>query len=169
MNRSSIELISIFQVLCCLQCPLFHVSYLICYRSSPFILTFSFSLRFRDPLGRPNFRFVFIRTLHDQMPPLGVPGVLLHFTLWRVCHELWHLSSDFAKLDLSVGKSTLPTLKIDGNMRWLKLSWAFFWQEYIGQEILRRAQHWITSYHSAWLVALILQLDSLRRNCWQRD
>lgn len=126
------------------------------------ITSLVFSLRFWDRGSKQTFGLSFASYVMIWHP-CG-PRVFLHFALSWVCWELWHLRSDIAKLDMSLGNRALPALKIARNSRWLKLLWTYFWQEYTGQKILCTGQRWITSYHSTWRDALILCLDSLRRN-----
>lgn len=63
-----------------------------------------------------------------KLPPmwfLGGPPSFYTLTCLPRIMTMTFKRSDFAKFDLSVGKSPLPTLQIDRNMRWLKLYWAF--------------------------------------------
>lgn len=138
------------------------VCYAIYRGSSPFHSHHVFSLRFRDLVGKQNSVLSFGSCVIKWH--LCGPRVFLHFALSWVCWELWHLRSDIAKLDMSVGNRALPALNIAKNSRWLKLLWTYFWQEYTGQKILWTGQHWITSYHRTWRDALVLCLDSLRRS-----
>lgn len=126
------------------------------------IASLVFSLRFWDLGSKQTFGLSFASCV--MIWHSCGPKVFLHFALWWVCWELWHLRSDIAKLDMSVGNRALPALESARNSRWLRLLWTYFWQEYTGWKILWTGQHWITSYHSTWRDALILCLDSLGRN-----
>lgn len=66
--------------------------------------------------------------MHDEVAPDVVLGAGQRapsfYSLTRLPQTVTFKRHDFAKLALSIRKSTLPTLKIDGNMRRLELSWA---------------------------------------------
>lgn len=117
-----------------------------------------------NSLGRKNSSFASIWILDAEITPQVVLGTgpplfysdgyalnCVTFKQW-LC-EIWLVSKE--------KYSSHPKDWQEHEMAEAVLS--FFWQELIGQEILRRAQHRIPSYHSAWLDALRLQLESLSK------
>lgn len=167
MNRFSVGLINILKVPCCLQGLLLQVSYLICNRSSPVHGYLCFCSELQRPFGEAKL-WTLIWILHEEYHLLCSSGSAPSFCSFIVMLGMVTFKQWLCKIGLVNRKKYSPHLKDWQEPEMAEAVLDFFWQEYIGQEILWRVQHWITSYHSTWLAALILQLESLRRNCWQR-